>query len=40
MNMEYLQLQNNDLLSNINRMRSFKCVLVSEAQVFQEWQKK
>ena len=38
--MEYLQLQNNDLLPNINNMRPFKCVLVSEAPVSQEWQTK
>lgn len=38
--MEYLQLQNNDLLPNIDYMRPFKCVLVSEAPVSQEWQTK
>jgi hypothetical protein len=38
--MEYLQLQNNDLLPNINNMRPFKCVLVSEVPVSPEWQAK
>lgn len=36
--MEYLQLQNNDLLPNINNMRPFKCVLIIEAPVSQNWQ--
>ena len=36
--MEYLQLQNNDLLPNIDSLNPFKCVVVIEALVSQEWQ--
>lgn len=38
--MEYLQLQNNEALPNINYLAPFKCVVIIEAVVSEVWQAK